>query len=1681
MKRKILSLILVFAMTVSLFTVGTGAVEPTYGDTAGHWAESSIERWSGYGIIQGSNGLFDPNGQLTCAQLATILAKLLKLPAAKDAGFIDNTADAWYYDAINRCAAAGILNGNGDGTVTPEAPISRERAIVMIGRALGIEPISKPDLTKYSDAAKVAPYAQGMVAAMIEAGIVGGVTADELAPQANINRASTVTILDRAIAVYADKDSETIDASKANGLILIAAKDVTVKNAPKGTSVLVCKDASGSTVNGKAIDAGASVMAEETQPAKPAAGGGSSGGSSGGSTPSPSNLTVAEAKTVSGGTYQNVTITDAVGNGEVTLTGLTIRGDLTVMGGGSSSIKLIDCIILGRIIMDKLISEGAQQPRLELTNTPVKAVEVKRPAILESADAASGIEAVTALADTTVQGANTKIDKMNVPASAEQPVDLIVNGAEVSQISTNKETSISGDGNGKVETVVAEAPVNVDSATVGKVEVPASAENIVVNVSGDSAIEIKADSGSTKIAADNTGNITVDGDAKDSITPHAHSWDEGVVTKQPTCSEEGVTTYTCTIENCPVKTKTESIEKIPHTGVVDAAVAANCLTAGKTEGKHCSVCGAVIVAQEETKPLGHDFTVAQHDAAQHWLKCSRCDAVNAKADHSYNAHSCDTTAKCIGCDYEKPAGTHSWNSGEITTAATCTENGVKTYTCTACKQTKTEDINALGHDYAADFTVDKAANCTEAGSKSKHCSRCDARDAVTEIPATGHTFAAEWSKDTDCHWHAATCGHTAEVKDKAEHSWNSGVVTTPATTTTTGVKTYTCTVCNVTKTETIPSTGGSAVAPAKGISSIEQQGMYLAISMTAPESMEHIDYFTFSFYDSTREAESLMTGITCKKDELTFYVEASKFDTEFNYDKAKITAIAEAGYANTAWTGDIKIGMNTVTLDYQVTSGEKWWGIDFTKSAPGFFKVEHFASGSDETKPDKESYSYTDESDYHRFIAAAFDEVTPADGGTVKLALGWNPVITATTDGWKLDVTLYTPGTRTNHEHTYSTDWSHDADYHWHAATCGHTMVSEKSEHTWNGDTCAVCGRTKTEDASQGRVCNIRFEQKNDHFQLAWDAPHNAESLNNPRYYIYLQKNDSWVEVGRSKQTLLSYPVDEAGDYTAVRINTTVENDSGRTVLASCEQAVDFKVSFTVGDAPASVTWSKNEESTYDECVTGVTPNVWGVLQLRTSSSEHSSGRLTGEDGVWTAAVDSDSMEKYLASGEYRFLEYLKASVSEDGLTASYTVNQRGDWTACSSESAAKAWITATANALRLEWTPKAGYTGLYYVNGASVGSGTTYSLINTIRNAAQSGTYSFTISTKEDASSNTLTPYVTLENALTVSIDTTKTPNVTIKGLEDGNYKFVSNNGFAGMYDYDLCAPDDSVIREWWAKAGSTAALAPYEGCKFKVRELSWDKTGENLTAVTVSASAEGTFGFTPYDFSAIQTNVADESAFSTAVNKGGKVILENDITITNTDINRGGDVEIDLNGHKLDLGSSNCLAISKAVKFTDNSAEKTGIIAGTSGIRCDAGSKLNLNGITVARITDGGKMRGITIENCKVTYLIQLTLANEMNVVNTDFSGDVQVKIYNSTASFDRCTFAGGSDQNILQLNGNTKVTLDNATFSSGKVSPTGSGNELILKSGTYCFNPTEYVPEGYTVVHDEENSVWTVLASA
>ena len=183
----------------------------------------------------------------------------------------------------------------------------------------------------------------------------------------------------------------------------------------------------------------------------------------------------------------------------------------------------------------------------------------------------------------------------------------------------------------------------------------------------------------------------------------------------------------------------------------------------------CTICSET--KTEEIAALGHDYS-------SDWTidTAAACETVGSKSHH------------CTRCDSKKdvteiPASGHSWNDGAITTEPTCTDEGVKTFTCNACGKTRTEAVAALGHNYSSDWTIDTAAACETVGSKSHHCTRCDSKKDVTEIPASG------------------------------KHTWNNGVITKPATIAKEGVKTYTCTVCGVTRTETIAKLPMPTVTP----------------------------------------------------------------------------------------------------------------------------------------------------------------------------------------------------------------------------------------------------------------------------------------------------------------------------------------------------------------------------------------------------------------------------------------------------------------------------------------------------------------------------------------------------------------------------------------------------------------------------------------------------------------------------------------------------------------------------------------------------------------------------------------------------------------------------------------------------------------------------------------------------
>ena len=233
------------ALVLSSLTVPVAhAAEVDFKDIDSHWAKSSIERWAGYEVVNGmGNNQFKPEDTMTRAQMAQILSKTLGLTATTTTNPFSDVKDTdWFKDAILKCNAAGIMNGTSATTAKPDAPISRQDAVTMMSRALGIE--ADGDSTSFDDNGSIGSWAVGFVNAMAKRGIVNGRSEGMFAPTGDIKRGEIATILDRAITTYVNTPDTEVTAS-AKGITLIAASGVTVKG--EAEDILVAPAAAGTT------------------------------------------------------------------------------------------------------------------------------------------------------------------------------------------------------------------------------------------------------------------------------------------------------------------------------------------------------------------------------------------------------------------------------------------------------------------------------------------------------------------------------------------------------------------------------------------------------------------------------------------------------------------------------------------------------------------------------------------------------------------------------------------------------------------------------------------------------------------------------------------------------------------------------------------------------------------------------------------------------------------------------------------------------------------------------------------------------------------------------------------------------------------------------------------------------------------------------------------------------------------------------------------------------------------------------------------------------------------------------------------------------------------------------------------------------------------------------------------
>ena len=304
-----------------------------------------------------------------------------------------------------------------------------------------------------------------------------------------------------------------------------------------------------------------------------------------------------------------------------------------------------------------------------------------------------------------------------------------------------------------------------------------------------------------------------------------HTFDDWTITKEPTTTETGSRERTCSIckykqeETIPVHEhsihdetwKYNDTEHWQECSCGEKLNVANHIygdwrvtkEATETEEgsreRDCTVCDYV---QTETIPMlehEHSYGDWQKDKTQHWKECS--------------------------CGDKTEVGNHTFDDWTITKEPTTTETGSRERTCSICKYKQEETIPVHEHSYGDwqkdetqhwkecrcgdktevgnhtfdDWTITKEPTTTETGSRERTCSICKYKQEET-IPVHEHSYG-DWQKDETQHWKECSCGDKTEV---GNHTFDDWTITKEPTTTETGSRERTCSICKYKQEETIP-------------------------------------------------------------------------------------------------------------------------------------------------------------------------------------------------------------------------------------------------------------------------------------------------------------------------------------------------------------------------------------------------------------------------------------------------------------------------------------------------------------------------------------------------------------------------------------------------------------------------------------------------------------------------------------------------------------------------------------------------------------------------------------------------------------------------------------------------------------------------------------------------------------
>ena len=364
-----------YLLAGAMVTSSTTAWAGNYKDVGGHWAENAIATWTERNVLNGYNEMFRPDDTITRGEMAVILDRMMYYTEKQQNTFTD-LDQAFYTDPILKAAKAGILLQS-NALIQPKQTMTKQEAIVMFAKALGISPIEGN--TDFEDDAQIADWAKGYIVAMKQYGYI---TSDDEAfhPDELISRAEVATLLSTSVGDVVTESKTEVSSNGKN--VIINTPDITLQN------TVIDKD---------------------------------------------------------------LILSEGVGEGDITLENVTVKGALIVRGGGIHTVTLKNCNINNISVQKK-----SAPVRILTQGSSVANTTVTTSCILEGDFDTVNVSSPT---DVTTRG-----NVQTMVLSAQTNLNVEGNVQNVTVLQNAKNTTIKGVGVVKDVTVQAE---NVSVETAG--------------------------------------------------------------------------------------------------------------------------------------------------------------------------------------------------------------------------------------------------------------------------------------------------------------------------------------------------------------------------------------------------------------------------------------------------------------------------------------------------------------------------------------------------------------------------------------------------------------------------------------------------------------------------------------------------------------------------------------------------------------------------------------------------------------------------------------------------------------------------------------------------------------------------------------------------------------------------------------------------------------------------------------------------------------------------------------------------------------------------------------------------------------------------------------------------------------------------------------------------------------